>query len=909
MNAADVPERPRESRVEPRLLAESARLLFSGLPLAAESELDLVAQLRAREPMVTELLQSHSVLTTGDTSWTAAELFIADDGDRMTPEWSELQSRYVAKALVLATVVLLADVRLAGMEPDVAIRVGFGLDTENVLLRDRLFGPFGRQVDLALFEGLPHRVIRFDEVFRLTCLGGLRHALGEFGRAADGVPREWTTAVINSIAPRRGCAGDWLEIKGRRFGQPQPAGVTLTFTAYAGGWVSAPVDPADWQDTVIRVRAPTGVGVGPVGFLRETGATGSGQTVASAAEQVAGEALACLGLAAIGFSQKLRDLGPRLDAPHITSTQNNRFVGGPPKIRSFLGNGAARVMLRPRGTLRLSWLTDNADKVEIIANGPPELPQLPTSLPVTGEHLFSPVNTTTSWTGSYILTARNRCGSVSRTLDVEMRERKALVLAGGGSKGAFEVGAVRCLYDVFGYRPDLLCGASVGALNAAKLAEGPAALSALENLWLAMKDSSDLYTPTPTVTRLINNLASLGVKYLSGIDLADLLGVRLGNQSWLSPDAEIAVGVAKNVLGSASGAGTLFTVTDLIFAAARAGLLIGKVVTDLEKLVGSPSIFFADPVRAKIDASIDPAKISSSGVELRVVTVNLDDGRARYVDQRGRFIDDDTAVNLRAALQASASIPIAYPPTVLPGGNYVDGGVRDNAPLAAADIAGASDVVAVLPSPERMAPHNYTGAAFPTIAARSFEALFDETWQNDLSPFRGYNVPVRVIAPQIETHSLLKVDAGLVRIDMDYGYMRAYDEFQSNVGERAALRGLSLQIASKRLEVWAEYEHRSEGVLQDEERGRLGSVGLTHVPSADSLADVRRLKLEIRAHCLERQTRVKDARANPSGIEAAWQTWEKHKWSPTIATPWEATYAHVGPPLPKVAVPPPLPPP
>jgi NTE family protein len=498
---------------------------------------------------------------------------------------------------------------------------------------------------------------------------------------------------------------------------------------------------------------------------------------------------------------------------------------------------------------------------------------------------------------------------VSRTLDVEMRERKALVLAGGGSKGAFEVGAARCLYDVFNYRPDLVCGASVGALNAAKLAEGPAALPELESMWLAMRDSADLYAPTPTVSRLINNLASLGIKYLSGIDLADLLGVRLGNQSWLSPDAEIAVGVAKNVLGLASGAGALFTVTDIIFAAARAGMLIGKVVTDLERLVASPSIFFFAPVRAKIDATIDPAKILAAGVELRVVTVNLDDGRARYVDERERFVDDGTAVSLRDALQASASIPIAYPPTVLPGGNYVDGGVRDNAPLEAADVAGASDIIAILPSPANMDRHNYAGAAFPTVAARSFEALFDETWQNDLAPFRGYNVPVRVIAPQIETHSMLKVDAGLVQIDMDYGYMRAYDEFQSNVAERAALRALSLQIATKRLEVWGDYEHRSEGVLQDEERGRLGSVGLTHAPSADSLADVRRLKLEVRAHCLERQTRVRDALANPPGIEAAWQSWEKHKWGPTIVTPWEASYAHAGPSLPKVAVPPPLPPP
>lgn len=48
--------------------------------------------------------------------------------------------------------------------------------------------------------------------------------------------------------------------------------------------------------------------------------------------------------------------------------------------------------------------------------------------------------------------------------------KRALVLSGGGAKGCFEVGAVRRLWEG-GYRPDIVCGVSVGALNAAKLAE------------------------------------------------------------------------------------------------------------------------------------------------------------------------------------------------------------------------------------------------------------------------------------------------------------------------------------------------------------------------------------------------------------------------------------------------------
>jgi Patatin-like phospholipase len=41
----------------------------------------------------------------------------------------------------------------------------------------------------------------------------------------------------------------------------------------------------------------------------------------------------------------------------------------------------------------------------------------------------------------------------------------AIVLSGGGTKGDFEVGAVRCLYEQ-GILPNILCGTSVGSVNA-----------------------------------------------------------------------------------------------------------------------------------------------------------------------------------------------------------------------------------------------------------------------------------------------------------------------------------------------------------------------------------------------------------------------------------------------------------
>lgn len=50
-----------------------------------------------------------------------------------------------------------------------------------------------------------------------------------------------------------------------------------------------------------------------------------------------------------------------------------------------------------------------------------------------------------------------------------MKKCLALVLGGGGARGALQVGALRALFEA-GYQPDLLVGTSIGSVNAAGLA-------------------------------------------------------------------------------------------------------------------------------------------------------------------------------------------------------------------------------------------------------------------------------------------------------------------------------------------------------------------------------------------------------------------------------------------------------
>lgn len=74
---------------------------------------------------------------------------------------------------------------------------------------------------------------------------------------------------------------------------------------------------------------------------------------------------------------------------------------------------------------------------------------------------------------------------------------KALVLSGGGSKGAYQAGALQHILGNLGKRYDIICGVSVGAINAAYLAqfshgEELSAAEQLVKLWSNIK-TTDIY--------------------------------------------------------------------------------------------------------------------------------------------------------------------------------------------------------------------------------------------------------------------------------------------------------------------------------------------------------------------------------------------------------------------------------
>lgn len=64
--------------------------------------------------------------------------------------------------------------------------------------------------------------------------------------------------------------------------------------------------------------------------------------------------------------------------------------------------------------------------------------------------------------------------------------RRALILSGGGGRGAYQVGVWRRLQEL-GWQPDIVCGTSIGAINGALIGSGWDAHN-MEQLWGSLHD-------------------------------------------------------------------------------------------------------------------------------------------------------------------------------------------------------------------------------------------------------------------------------------------------------------------------------------------------------------------------------------------------------------------------------------
>ncbi len=392
-------------------------------------------------------------------------------------------------------------------------------------------------------------------------------------------------------------------------------------------------------------------------------------------------------------------------------------------------------------------------------------------------------------------------GGPSRT-EGDTKEKTAIVLSGGGAKGSFQVGALKRLYEL-GIRPSILAGTSVGALNAAKLAEDqPDSMHDLECLWLQLKTNKDMWG----YQRWFNT-ARLEIEEINAL-ITDLLNPAphlLDVFTTSTPLPHVFFGIDK-----------LKTILDKKDT-------VEEIVEGYER---SQSLFNLKPTAEIIKANLSRNDVMNSEIELRVSVTDLVSGALAYVDNRGRLLLNGTRheVDLHHALLASASIPAYFPPLNMGvhGALFVDGGVREIVPLSVAthDLS-ADKTFVILASSLRVSPKAcLTNTSIETrckthdIATRSIDILTKEIvytdiaigtskrdWLDGTSDENGQDVVV--IVPKKEIHGFMEVEPELIQANIHYGWMLADDALKTmSSDQRAALGRFATSIVVTLKELW-----------------------------------------------------------------------------------------------------------
>jgi NTE family protein len=269
---------------------------------------------------------------------------------------------------------------------------------------------------------------------------------------------------------------------------------------------------------------------------------------------------------------------------------------------------------------------------------------------------------------------------------------RTLVLSGGGGRGAFHAGVYRYLaqhhkpevnaqHQGF-WKPDIIVGTSIGAVNGAAIAQGIEA-DDLVTFWRGLRER-DIQGLPPTMTPFARLLVNQVLKGMIGVELP-----KVGPGESTSPNAPK-----------------------------------GWPIVGLGSLVSSwvgrwSNLLDTGPLRRTLieKLKLDEAKISASSQTLLINATNVSSGQRvtfsnheiRRRDSQEQRADVLPGITIQRIL-ASCSIPLVYPWTYdeLSQGMYWDGAVVANTPLgvsldAASDypIEDMMEVVVVLMTPWR----------------------------------------------------------------------------------------------------------------------------------------------------------------------------------------------------------------
>jgi NTE family protein len=404
--------------------------------------------------------------------------------------------------------------------------------------------------------------------------------------------------------------------------------------------------------------------------------------------------------------------------------------------------------------------------------------------------------------------------------------RKALVLSGGGAKGAFQLGVLKHLYEQRRFNPGIITATSVGSLNGAKLAEGPEAIRQLEGLWRGIKSSQDIYQPNPQVAEFQNRVQKDLEELKNDISLLMAGSMTF---SWFFYGVDMTYQTDPYLMDRWLG---------------RAGQIeYLNVQNGLYKL---------------IDERVNVKKIADSGIRLSVATVSRDSGELRFIDGDGRiFSADGTPLNIGgrsqgsttilSGIRASSAIPLFFKPELIAGENYWDGAIREDIPVRRALQLGATELTIILCSPRKYRPAPLAGLPSEadigpiTNTMHAMDILADQVAQddlattlsvldllreigwnalrNDISRVQSFPLPrenqnnmvftiptYKVIEPPVVVGSITDFVPEVIDVNIRLGEMVARFSYSANRNEREERRQVRALIAENERNYRTQYE-------------------------------------------------------------------------------------------------------
>jgi predicted acylesterase/phospholipase RssA len=523
-----------------------------------------------------------------------------------------------------------------------------------------------------------------------------------------------------------------------------------------------------------------------------------------------------------------------------------------------------------------------------------------------------------------------------------------IVLGGGGTLGDFQVGALKLLYEK-GILPDIkcVCGTSIGAINAVIVSTGEGCDDRLERYW-----SEDVIGREDLIPqhRWSENIAPM----LKAFILAE-------------KHSKLPVGRRIRLIGR------IRAIAALIQESKEASLRdIVSGIDDLEDVFGTAvresTLYTADKLKQRmLDKIDDIEKALDPEILFSLYATNVETGQKTCFTNNKKlsgtvgdtlYVPCQSSSLLVQAALASAAVPPLFPPVKASGSYYIDGAAREVVPVTGAIECGADTIYAILCLPRFAHRRKYAfldvkgkgGEKKSTdwstsnlldvrpedwvvnnrnwdpksdecdvldIANRTAAILIDEMTEGDLDATddTGKRIEPIVIDPLIPVHGWTQLSIGLLKINADQGYMRAFDVLCAPKSLYEQCEQLTAEITSRRIKIWTLEHQLIEEWSEVRDKSPSAMKPFLDVPNAKRilhhwcmnvidttiLYEIRRKKKELKA-CIEKRLATVASsqlsgedkkRSLPDDYVKICLCWEPHNWDlegrnkkPLTPTPW-----------------------